>query len=134
MKGAMAAMVASQVRRLSRLVRASLEAVRAARSSACALRGRPRPEVVCRLYSSVISTKTGTSGLGLNWSATAAISLSRVDLRNARMKRWLWVRARRKERPLGEHDHPGKDGTDEKDDKDGEGYGAAVVDHLQEGG
>ena len=45
MKGAMAAMVASQVMRCSMAVRASLEAVWAERSRAMGLRGRPRPEV-----------------------------------------------------------------------------------------
>ena len=95
MKGAMAAMVASQVMRLSIAVRASLEAVCAARSRATGLRGRPRPPV-WRWYSSWISLKTATSGLGLNWSATVASSLSRVDLRKARRKRWLCVGALRK--------------------------------------
>ena len=51
MKGAIAAMVASHVMRLSIAVRASLEAVWAARSSATGLRGRPRPPF-CRWYSS----------------------------------------------------------------------------------
>ena len=32
----------------------------------------------------------------MNWSATLASSLSRVDLRKARMKRWLCVCALRK--------------------------------------
>src|SRR5580704_10550121 len=95
MNGAMAAMVASHVMRLSIAVRASLEAVCAARSSAMGLRGRPRP-AVWRWYSSWISLKTETSGLGLNWSATDASSLSRVDLRKARMKRWLCIVALRK--------------------------------------
>src|SRR3981081_3613591 len=90
MNGAMAAMVASQVMRLSIAVRASLAAVWAARSSAVGLRGMPRP-LFCRWYSSWISLKTATRGLGLNGAATAAISLSRVDLRKARRKRRLWV-------------------------------------------
>ena len=51
---------------------------------------QPRPPF-CRWYSSWISLKTATRGLGLNCSATAAISLSRVDLRKARTKRRLCV-------------------------------------------
>ena len=34
--------------------------------------------------------------------------------------------------PLGDHDGPGKDAREEKDDEDREGDGAAVVNHLQE--
>ena len=110
------AMVASQVMRLSIAVRASQEAVWAARSRATGLRGMPRPPV-CRWYSSWISLKTATSGLGWNCSATAAISLRGVpDLRKARRKRWLCVCALPKLRPLGEHDGPGEDARDEKND------------------
>src|SRR5271168_3065386 len=99
MKGATAAMVASQVMLASMAVRASLEAIWEARSRASGLRGMPRPPD-WRWYSSLISLKTGTRGLGLNWSATAAISERRPDLRKARRKRWLWVRARLKLRHL----------------------------------
>ena len=76
-------MVASQVMRVSMTVRASDEAVCAARSMPAGLRGMPRP-LVWRWYSSLISVKTATSGEGLNWSATAAISLKRPDRRKAR--------------------------------------------------
>ena len=99
MKGEMAAMVASQVIRCSIAVRASEEAVIAARSSAVGLRGRPRPPL-WRWYSSLISVKTETSGLGRNWSATAEISERRPDLRKARRKPWLCLRARAKRRHL----------------------------------
>src|SRR6185312_5742421 len=76
-------MVASHVIRDSIWVRDSLEAVWAARSSPWGLGGVPRPPD-CRWYSSWISWKTATSGLGRNWSATAAISERRPDLRKAR--------------------------------------------------
>src|SRR5258708_1716269 len=80
----------SRVRRLCEAVRDSVEAVWRARSRGVGLRGMPRPRF-WRWYSSWISLKTATRGLGLNCSATAAISLSRVDLRKARRKRRLCV-------------------------------------------
>ena len=132
MKGATAAMVASHVMRCSMLVRASLDAIWAARSRASGLRGMPRPPD-WRRYSSLISLKTGTSGLGLNWSERAAISERRPDWRKARRKRLLWVCSSAEARPLHEHDGPGEDAGGEQDDKDGEGYRAGVVDHLHEG-
>ena len=95
MNGAACAMVASQVMRCSMEVRASLEAVCAARSSATGLRGMPRPPD-WRWYSSWISVKTLTRGLGRNWSATEAISERRPDLRKARRKPWLSLRERAK--------------------------------------
>jgi hypothetical protein len=76
-------------------VRASEEAIWAARSRASGLRGMPRPPD-WRRYSSLISVKTGTSGLGRNWSEMAAISLRRPELRKARRKRLLCAWARRK--------------------------------------
>src|SRR5207248_2763639 len=88
---------ASQVMRDSIAVSASDEAVSAARSSAVELRGSPRPPV-WRWYSSLISVKTGTSGLGWNCSATAAISERRPDLRNTRRNPALSRRARLKAR------------------------------------
>jgi hypothetical protein len=93
------AMEASHVMRDSIEVRVSEEAVWAARSSAAGLRGMPRPPD-WRWYSSLISVKTETSGLGWNWSATAAISERRPDLRKARRKPWLCLRARVKRRHL----------------------------------
>ena len=93
------AMVASQVMRVSMAVRASEEAVWAARSRAAGLRGVPRPPL-WRWYSSLISLKTETSGLGLKLPAMAAISERRPDLRKARMKSWLCRRARPKRRHL----------------------------------
>ncbi len=93
------AMVASQVMRLSMRVRASLEAVSEARSRAWGLRGMPRP-ADWRWYSSWISWKTETSGLGRNWSATAAISERRPDLRKARTNFLFWVSACEKARHL----------------------------------
>src|ERR1035441_1069764 len=93
------AMVASQVMRDSMLVSASEDAVAAARSSAAGLRGIPRPPL-WRWYSSLISVKTETSGLGWNWSATVAISERRPDLRKARRKPWLCLRAAEKRRHL----------------------------------
>ncbi len=92
-------MEASQVMRDSMVVRASDDAVMAARSSAGGLRGMPRPPD-WRWYSSLISVKTETSGLGRNCSATAAISESRPDLRKARRKLWLCLRAWLKVRHL----------------------------------
>jgi hypothetical protein len=86
-------------------------AVCAARSRATGLRGRPRPPD-WRWYSSWISLKTATSGLGLNCSATAAISLRRPD----------WRKARRKRENAGQ----------EQGDEDGECDGAGVVDRLHE--
>ena len=93
------AMVASQVMRVSMAVRASEDAVWAARSRATGLRGVPRPPL-WRWYSSLISLKTETSGLGLKLPATAAISERRPDLRKARRKPWLCLRARPKRRHL----------------------------------
>jgi len=55
----------------------------------------PRPPL-WRWYSSLISLKTETSGLGLKLPAMAAISERRPDFRKARRKPWLCLRARPK--------------------------------------
>src|SRR6185437_153999 len=99
MKGAHCAVVASQVMRRSMMVSDSEAAVWAARSRAWGLGAVPRPPA-WRWYSSWISWKTATSGLGLNWSAMAAISERRPDLRKARRKRLLWMLASLKARHL----------------------------------
>ena len=93
------AMVASHVMLDSIVVRASEDAVWAARSMAMGLRGVPRPPL-WRWYSSLISLKTETSGLGLKLPAMEAISERRPDFRKARRKPWLCLRARPKRRHL----------------------------------
>src|ERR1700679_3245026 len=90
--GDSAPMVAHQVRRLSRTVSDSLDAAGAARCGVTMLLGGPKPPVL-RRYVSYTSSKTLTSGLGLNCSLTAAISCSRLALRKARTKRRLCERA-----------------------------------------
>ena len=125
------AMVASQVMRVSMAVRASEDAVWAARSRAAGLRGVPRPPL-WRWYSSLISLKTETSGLGLKLPAMAAISERRPDLRKARRKPWLCLRARPKRCHLEIMMAQEQMLASEQDDEDGEGDGAGVAHHLHE--
>ena len=91
MKGVTAPVVASQGRRLSRLLNSSEAAICVARCKAFMRMGYD----ACLRSSPYAPSKTATSGLGLNCSATAATSCRRSDLRNARMKRLLCTRARR---------------------------------------
>ena len=93
--------------------------------------GWPRPPA-WRWYSSWISWKTATSGEGLNWSAIAAISERRPDLRKARRKRLDLDVGLVEGAPLGDDDGPGDDAGDEQDSEDGERGGAAVVDHVHD--
>src|SRR6185369_4202662 len=53
------------------------------------------PAAPCFRSSSTTPSNTLTSGLGLNCSATAAMSWKRGAFRKARIKRPLWIRARR---------------------------------------
>src|SRR5271166_2590211 len=91
MNGVTAPVVASQGRRLSRLLNSSEAAICVARCNAVMRMGCG----ACLRNSSYAPSKTASSGLGLNCSATAAMSCRRSDLRNAQMKRLLCTRARR---------------------------------------
>ena len=82
--------VASHVMRRSSAVTASLAAVCAVRSSGARLRGGPDPPVT-RLYVSYTSSNTCANGLALYSLVSAAISCSRVALRNARINLRLCV-------------------------------------------
>ncbi len=93
--------------------------------------GMPRPPD-WRWYSSWISLKTATRGLGLNWSAMAAISREAAGLAEGADEAAILRVGCFEGAPLGDHDGPGDDAHDEQESEHGERGGAAVVQHFHE--
>ena len=130
MKGAIAAMVASQVMRLLHGgegfagggLGGALEGHGVARQAAAA-------GLALVLVVDLVEDGDERAGLELVGDG-GDFAERRPDLRKARRKRWLCVCALLKLRPLGEHDGPGEDAGEQQNAEHGEGDGAAVVHHL----
>ena len=127
----MLAMVASQVMRSSISVSASLEAVAAARSRPTELRGRPRP-LVWRRYSSLISEKTATSGDGLELLGDGCDFREAAGLAEGSQEARALSAGGAEGTELRDHDGPGEDAQDGKEQQDGEGDRAGVMEDLAE--
>jgi hypothetical protein len=87
---------------------------------------------IWRLELDDAASKTPTSGLGRNCSATGAISCRRCALRKARMKRPLCVRGRADLAPLGKNHGPGEHAEGDKQEKDGFGDRTGLKDEIND--
>ena len=132
MNGAMAAIVASQVIRLSMLVRASLEAVLSGALESDRVAGEAASAVLALVLivnlGEDCDERAGLELIGYGCDLAEACGFAK-GAEEALALRLCFAKAG----PLREHDGPREDAGQEQDDKNGKGYGTAIVNHLHEG-
>ncbi len=128
----MAAMVASQVMRLSMAVRASEEAVWAARSRAYGIAGEAAAAVLA-LVLVVDLVEDGDERAGLELFGDGGDFAEAAGFAEGAEEALALEVGLAEAAPLGEHDGPGDDAGEEQENEHGEGHRAAVVNHLREG-